>query len=340
MNLNFSLIICTYMRAQPLLKLLQSIEKQSLYPNEILIIDGSENSETEIILNKNTFNYLKYYKVEDHNRGLTKQRNYGIKMISKSSNVVCFLDDDTILDTNYFKELISTYKENKDALAIGGYITNEISWSLSDDKNNKNFFYYDGWMRAEPSRFRMRRRFGLLPNVKPGYMPSFSNGRSISFLPPSGKIYQVEQIMGGASSYRRKVFNDFHFSNYFEGYGLYEDADFSLRLAKKGNLYINTNASLEHYHDKSGRPNQYNYGKMVVRNGWYVWRVKYPNPNFNSRFKWHAILFLLTAIRFSNVLTTNNRKQALTESFGRIIGWLSLFFNAPKSNTCFKDNDF
>ena len=47
---NFSLIICTYQRAKPLLKLLQSVKEQTLYPNEILIIDGSTNEETKDIL--------------------------------------------------------------------------------------------------------------------------------------------------------------------------------------------------------------------------------------------------------------------------------------------------
>jgi hypothetical protein len=57
-------------------------------------------------------------------------------------------------------------------------------------------------------------------------------------------------------------------STYFEGYGLYEDADFLLcELPKRGKLYLIRPAKLNHYHDASGRPNQYNYGKMVVRNG-------------------------------------------------------------------------
>jgi hypothetical protein len=86
---------------------------------------------------------------------------------------------------------------------------------------------------------------------------------------------------------------------------------------------------LEHHHDAAGRPNQYAYGKMVVRNGWYVWRVKNPKPSFKARLKWHAITFLLTAIRFTNVVTTSKRKEALTETLGRISGWFTLFFNPP-----------
>ena len=111
---------------------------------------------------------------------------------------------------------------------------------------------------------------------------------------------------------------------------MYEDADFTLRLSKTGKLYVNTNAQLGHFHNASGRPNQYKYGKMVVRNGWYVWRVKYPNPSLKAKFKWHTIVLLLTFIRFTNIFTTYKRKEAFTEFLGRFTGWLSLFLSKPK----------
>jgi hypothetical protein len=68
-----------------------------------------------------------------------------------------------------------------------------------------------------------------------------------------------------------------------------------------------------------------------VRNGWYVWRVKYPSPSFKAQLKWHAITLLLTAIRLSNALTSSQKREAATESLGRIVGWLSLLFNKPKN---------
>ena len=136
--------------------------------------------------------------------------------------------------------------------------------------------------------------------------------------------------MGGVSSFRKRVFDFQQFSTYFEGYGLYEDADFTLRLSKKGKMYVNTKAQLAHYHDVSGRPNQFKYGKMVLRNGWYIWRVKYENPTFKARIKWHATAFLLTAIRATNIVTSSKKKEALTETLGRISGWCSLLFNKPK----------
>lgn len=329
--MKFTLIICTYMRPEPLLKLLQSVQKQTVYPDEILIIDGSTNQETEFILRKNQFDNLIYFLVSDGDRGLTRQRNFGISKLSESSEIVCFLDDDTALLPNYFEELIKTYTIYPDALGVGGYIHNETKWEwLEEDYVPKiNEFYFDGWKRKDGSRFVLRKKLGLDSNVAPGYTPLFSHGRSVGFLPPSGKIYQVEQLMGGVSSFRKKIFESIKFSTYFDGYGLYEDADFTLRVSKIGKLYINTKAKLYHFHDDAGRPNQFQYGKMVVRNGYYVWRVKNPNPQFKDKIKWHAITMLLTAIRFSNTFTTTNKKAAFTEAIGRLVGWWSLIFNKP-----------
>ena len=329
--MHFSLIICTYKRPQALLTLLQSVKQQTLYPNAILIVDGSPDDFTKEVLIQHSFSNLVYFKVDAPDRGLTKQRNYGIARVSQDSVVVCFLDDDTILAPNYFEEIIKTYTIHPEALGVGGYITNEVSWQNVGDGyvSTVNEFYYDGWKRKDGSRFVWRKKLGLDSDVPPGCSPAFSHGRSVGFLPPSGKVYPVEQLMGGVSSFRKTVFESFQFSTYFEGYGLYEDADFTLRVSKVGQLYLNTAAQLEHHHDAAGRPNQYSYGKMVVRNGWYVWRVKNPKPSFNAQLKWHAITLLLTAIRATNVITTSKRKEAFTETLGRVVGWFSLFYSKP-----------
>ena len=320
------------MRPNALLKLLQSVQLQSLYPNEIVIVDGSTDGATQQMIEEHFFANLSYYKVGEHDRGLTKQRNFGIAKSANDSEIICFLDDDTVLEKHYFEEIIKTYQLYPDALGVGGIITNEVQWYKVSESYTPTSeeFYYDGWKRTDGSRFVLRKKLGLDSDQPPGILPEFSHGRSISFLPPSGKIYEVAQLMGGVSSFPRKVFDLQQFSTYFEGYGLYEDADFTLRLSKLGKLDVTTQAQLEHFHDHSGRPNQYKYGKMVIRNGWYVWKVKYPKPSTTAVLKWHLIALLLTLVRFSNVLTTADRKSAFDETLGRTMGWLSLFTNAPK----------
>lgn len=330
--MKFSLVICTYMRPEPLVQLLQSVQGQTVYPNEILIIDGSTNNETEVILKENRVEGLKYFLVPFEQRGLTKQRNYGIERVGNEMGIVCFLDDDTFLENDYFEQLLKTYQIYPEALGVGGYIMNESECEFvgNDYVPKIDEYFFGGWKRKDGSRFVLRKKLGLDSDCPPGYSSLYSHGRSVGFLPPSGKIYEVEMLMGGVSSFKKEVFETLQFSTYFEGYGLYEDADFTLRVAKKGKLYVNTSAQLNHYHDASGRPNQYQYGKMVVRNGWYVWRTKNPKPSLDVKLKWHSITILLTVIRFSNTFTTSNRKGAFTEALGRMVGWWSLLIDKPK----------
>ena len=186
----------------------------------------------------------------------------------------------------------------------------------------------DGYVYKEGQRNVVRNYLGLQSNLGPGRMPDYSHGKTCGF-PLNDKTYEVDLLIGMSFAFRKKVFDSIGFSSYFEGYGLYEDADFSLRALQFGKNVINTKVKLSHYHAASGRPNQYQYGKMVVRNGWYVWRVKNPKPLLDARLKWHAITILLTVIRFSNTFTTRDRKQAFTEALGRIIVWWSLQFNKP-----------
>lgn len=315
--MKFTLIICTYKRPLPLLNLLHSVKEQTLYPDEILIIDGSPNNDTQQILQENIFEKLRYFKVEPKDRGLTKQRNFGIKKVASDSEIICFLDDDTVLETAYFQNLIKTYSIYPKALGVGGYISNETQWKKVTEKRNvsPNEFFYDGWVRQESSRYKLRKKLGLDSNCPPGIVPEFSHGRSIGFLPPSGKIYETELLMGGVSSFKKSVFEQIQFSTYFGGYGLYEDADFSIRLSKIGKLYCNTAAQLNHYHEPSGRPNQYQYGKMVVQNGWYVWRVKNPKPSFKTKIKWHAITLLLTGNSSNKYYYDIQKKGSINRNF-------------------------
>lgn len=328
-QMNLALIICTLKRPKALLRLLHSVEKQTQYPAQIVVVDASEDLQTQVVCAENHFENLTYFQVSEEDRGLTKQRNFGVSKTAENIDIIAFLDDDIVLQPDYFEKILEVYSRFPNALGVGGYISNEVIWEKGSAPT-ADFFQYDGYYRKDGSRFLLRKKLGLAPDRPPAHLPDFSHGRSVSFLPPSGKVYEVEQFMGGVASYRKSVFDTIQFSIYFEGYGLYEDADFTLRLSKLGKLYVHTGAQVAHHHDTSGRPDPYKYGKMVVRNGWYIWRVKFPKPTLKARFKWHATSFLLTLIRYGNMLNTKNKKQALKEAFGRTIGWFSLGFNKPK----------
>ncbi|MGL2966830.1 glycosyltransferase family 2 protein [Flavobacterium sp. XGLA_31] len=330
--MNFTLVVCTYMRPKSLLDLLQSVKTQTRYPDEILIVDGSTNEATKDMLQQNTFQNLCYYKVEAQHRGLTKQRNFGVSKVSEASEIVCFLDDDTVLEPNYFEEIMNAFAGDAEIVGVGGVAINENNWRKKEKNkiyNKHNYYELGEYVYPEGSRNVLRNRLGLQSNLGPGLMPEYSHGRTCGF-PLDGRTHEVDLLIGMSFSFRKHIFNSINFSQYFEGYGLYEDADFSIKALQFGKNVITTKAKLSHFHDQAGRPNKYKYGLMVVRNGWYVWRLKYPNPSFKARLKWNAITLVLTLIRFSNIFTTNKRKEAFTESMGRLIGWLSLSVNKPR----------
>lgn len=330
------------MRPYPLSRLLASVQKQTIVPDEILIIDGSTNDETKHMLETQfqveisetriqNFS-ITYHKVPPNHRGLTKQRNYGIERVGSNIDIVAFLDDDTVLDSNYFKNLVEAFIGLPDAAGIGGLATNENRWQpkTMTQYNLQTHYVFQNYVVAESSRNVLRNKLGLASNELPGVMPLFGHGRTFSY-PLTGKNYPVDLLVGMSMAFRKKVVDELHFSTFFEGYGLYEDADFSLRALHYGQNYLATSVQLEHHHDSAGRPNKFSYGKMVVRNGWYVWRLKHPNPNLNNKFKWYQITLLLTLVRISNIVTTKQPKEALTESIGRLAGLTSLIFNKPSA---------
>jgi len=322
--MKFALIVCTYNRPKSINRLLDSIGGQSLLPNEIIIVDGSEIINESLNENQSSGPY-RYYHISGEERGLTKQRNFGLSKVSSDMDVVCFLDDDVILTTEYFEQIIATFNMDDKCVGVGGYATNEVNWKVRgpEYKTQISKYYFDGYFRDEPLRDRLRNLFGLSSDLSPGKMPSFGHGRSS--LPPAGKNYEVDLLIGMAMSFKKCLFDKIHFSEFFQGYGLYEDADFSLRAAQLGKLYINTNAQLEHHHEPAGRPNMFKYGRMVVRNGYHVWRVKNPRPNLKDRFKWHSVTLLLLSVRATNVITGPKRGQAFIETIGRKIGYFELW---------------
>jgi GT2 family glycosyltransferase len=319
------------MRPLAIKKLLDSVLLQTKMPAQIIIVDGSTNNETKCLLNESfKISFLDYFLVNKEDRGLTRQRNFGVRQLKSIIDIVCFLDDDLVLDVDYFEQIENTYHQYPDAIGAGGIDMKENRYFLkqADTIYNKFEFYeLDGWVSKEPLRYKVRKLVGLMPDLQPDIVPSYSHGRS--GFPANGKIYEVEHFMGGIGSYRKILFNHIFFSKYFEGYGLYEDFDFCVRALLFGKLYVNTNAKVWHYHDPSGRPDYLKYGKMVVRNGWYVWRLRFPNPTLSARLKWNATVLLLAFFRFLNVVTGPQRMEAFAEFRGRLAAWVLLIFVKP-----------
>jgi GT2 family glycosyltransferase len=327
-----TLIICTYRRPEPVRQLLQALSEQRYQPDEILVIDASPDESTAQAVKSaaqtGKHKQLIYHHVTAAHRGLTRQRNYGIARAR--GQMIAFLDDDTIPEPDYFAQLLNCFERFPAAAGVGGYITSAAWQKVAPGSQARlAVFRWNGWEKVEDIRNRLRKLLRLDSPLPPGWMPPFGHGRSVSY-PPDGTDHQVEFIMGGASMWRASIFSQHSFSTYFEGYGLYEDLDFCVRVARQAPLYLCTSARLAHYHAESGRPNRFHYGLMVVKNGWYVWRQRWPQPSLKNKSKWWLVTFLLIFCRLADMLRLRGALSAFTEVLGRLWGVLVVCYRPPR----------
>lgn len=233
-----SVIIPTYKREKDLSECLDSILSQSFLPTEVFVIDNARESITkESIFAKKELFYTKGIKIEyidNKENSLTVARNLGVKLCS--GEVISFLDDDVVLDVNYYKEIHKFFKENYNALGVCAqtignlYETNKLKFIIAQTLGKVFFIGFN-----EKNKCRVLPSLGVTASMSPN-------------------IVSCEWI-SGASSYRRKVFSEFSFDEKLKKYSWDEDLDFSYRVNKKypATLFLNPKIKYLHKLSESGR---------------------------------------------------------------------------------------
>ena len=127
----FSIIIPTWKKSHTLIKTLDAIKKQkkSLNEVEILICGETNKLNLKYIKNLNKFISTKFVKIKENS--ISKKRNEGIKFATGKKLI--FLDDDSIVDNNYFINCKKNY--NSDSILYCG----KISYANQNLNNYKRF---------------------------------------------------------------------------------------------------------------------------------------------------------------------------------------------------------
>jgi len=164
--LEISVIIPTYNREEHLKNCLSSLLIQTKKPLEILIIDNSDNLYSKKVVNlfEEQFklkNILIYNFKNSINSGALA-RNLGA--LKAKGDLIAFLDDDVLLDSNYYEEIEKVFLKYPDALGVHGYnkLINEAYQKMKNsflesllDKFMKFFmissYYEEGKSRVLPS---------------------------------------------------------------------------------------------------------------------------------------------------------------------------------------------
>lgn len=142
---NITLAIITYRRPEILDQCLQSICTQTAPPQKIIIIDNDPQKSSESIYKKYQKKIPLTYFVETK-KGAPSARNAAIKQTQ--TKYIGFIDDDCVLDKNWFKQVILLIKKNNIIFTIG----------KSKLQNTNNIFaqcqfkYYKKWFISQVNK--------------------------------------------------------------------------------------------------------------------------------------------------------------------------------------------
>jgi glycosyltransferase involved in cell wall biosynthesis len=125
-----SFVIPTLNRPNPLEKALQSIFRQTKLPDEIIIVDQSDDSKTQNLIKKKLQISLKKgislrYMWEEI-KSINHARNLGLH--AATGNIVLFLDDDMIVDEHYVSEILKVFRNNPSAIGVQGCLFPPPYW--------------------------------------------------------------------------------------------------------------------------------------------------------------------------------------------------------------------
>jgi len=242
--MNFSIAIPTYNREKDLEECLNSILEQTVLPSEILIVDDGELAIDFINLFKNKaeqkniiFNYYKKNHLVEK-RGLAESKNIIFRIAS--SEIFFILDDDLILDKNFFENIMKTWEksDNKNLIGVGGIIVNSRK-KIFLEKIYENFFGLN-------SKF-------------------IWDINDVGFQVWNDKISKETKGFyshGGVCSYKKTLVNKVgDFYTFQGGRTALEDVEFCLRAKKMGYYFIiNPEAKVIHKQSKISREKEIEIG--------------------------------------------------------------------------------
>ena len=256
-------IIPTKDRPDDLRKLLVSFEKQSYQVDQIILVDGGEQTVEKLVAEFPALkiNYLRVYPP-----GFTKQKNAGTVALESDITLVGYLDDDIVLEAGTIEKLLSFWENaGSDVGGTSFNITNQVF-------NEPNIF---------------TRIFGT-NNGRGGTI--LRSGFNV-VLHPVVEDTEVQWLCGGATVWRREVVKNISHDEWFEGYGHMDDIDYSCMVGAKYKMFVLRNAKVAHYEKPISNEKNYVFGVYDTVNRYYL--VKKYSGRFSKWFFYWATLFFL-----------------------------------------------
>jgi GT2 family glycosyltransferase len=221
-SLTLTAVIPTKNRPDDLRNALASVLTQTRRPDELLIVDQSAGEDSLLLSQEMcgavpgmTLTYIHDPTVT----GLVDAKRVGSSRAA--GDVICFLEDDVILEPAYFAEIAAGFRTRPDMIGCSGIQTNPPRTSPL-------------YVAAHDVFFR-----GIFRDGRVRHTLEALDGRA--------GLIACDVLSGGLSCWRRHVFVQVTF-DVANGFHLLEDMEFSTRVVQAfgHHLYINPRARLEH----------------------------------------------------------------------------------------------
>ncbi len=235
------LVVCTRNRSDDLRSCLLSVAATMCPPERVLVVDSSDDDRAERLVDEFRPSFPVDIDYVRGPQGLTLQRNVGLDLLRPTTEVVHFLDDDVVLEADYFMGIDAAFATDSAIAGVGGRITDRPTLSPSRVKSLL--------MLSGPQGAVLRSGH----NVGTYDLPAVSD---------------VENLSGCSMSYRVARIAGLRFDVRRAGYGLGEDVDFSLRANARGRLVWTPHARLEHHQGDRGDDFYFAMARAGVRNRW------------------------------------------------------------------------
>jgi GT2 family glycosyltransferase len=239
-RLRFSVVVCTYERADHLARLLASLESQSLRDFETLVVDGSREGEgvRAAVMDararwESSPRAAPELRLVRSAAGLTRQRNIGLRSVR--GEVVCFLDDDVSLPPTFLADAWHQLSR-PDMADVGGLAGYDVL----------------NYPKPVTLRWKLRRWLGAVPSLRPGDADHLGRAVPLSIAPPDCGSITVGWLSGYCMIYRRGALAGLSFDEGLPTYGG-EDRDFSMLVGARSRLVLCADLKLSHHYAPASR---------------------------------------------------------------------------------------
>lgn len=297
------LCVCVPTARRPAMvaRLLENLSAQTRMPDEILIVDASQDDETRSVISSWQKQFPSSLRRVKSDLGLTLQRNVGID--NTNADFICMLDDDVLLEPDCLEKM-ETFLLSPDGEAYGAvsaYITNEYG---------KDFFKYQ----------KLYRKLGIYDGeLRSGRWLYCGDFLELSTLKSFDGIYRSEFIPAGAAMFRRQALTQVRPDSKFRFGG--EDKHLTLRISQHYPVGVLGQARLRHDHVSGGvRKSPWLQGILSMRNKAIILRECDPQPSW-ARYLTYLVFqfFDLMRITLSNIFV--GRWRILPWVMGNWAGW-------------------